>query len=228
MKFTDNLWQNALPVYKAILRHPFNRELMDGSLSTERFLFYIQQDFLFLVDYGRALSLLAGRSPDPATMTDFLRLAESVIAGERGMQDEFFKIFGITQPSHEKCPACFTYTNFLIATVLNKTYGEAVTAVLPCFWIYREIGGYIFRNARKGNPYRKWIDTYASTEFSVSVDKAIEITNTAAQTHPELRPRMEEVFQKACRLEWMFWEAAYRREAWPPLFLERASDPQGC
>jgi thiaminase/transcriptional activator TenA len=228
MKFTDKLWKNCSPLYKEILNHPFNRELMDGSLSTERFLFYIQQDFLYLLDYGRALSLLAGRSRDPATIADFLHLAEAVIAGERGMQDEFFKIFGITQPSREKSPACFSYTNFIIATVLNKTYGEAVTVILPCFWIYREVGNYIFRHACKGNPYRKWIDTYASMEFSASADKAIEITNTAAEMYPELQPRMEEIFEKSCRLEWMFWDGAYRKEAWPPLFLDRAAGIRGC
>jgi thiaminase/transcriptional activator TenA len=222
MKFTDKLWKNNAPVYEAILAHPFNRGLTDGTLSTERFLFYIQQDSLYLVDYGRALSLLAGRCPDPHTMADFLRLAEEIFAGERGMQDEFFKIYGITSPERKQCPACFAYTNYLVASALNRSYAEAVAAVLPCFWIYREVGNYIFRNAVKGNPYRKWIDTYASEEFSVSVDKAIEITDAAAAASPARAARMETAFETAMRLEWMFWDSCYRRESWPPF----VSDPQ--
>jgi thiaminase/transcriptional activator TenA len=221
MTFTDKLWKSATPIFEEILTHPFNRELMDGTLSTERFLFYIQQDSLYLMDYGRSLSLLAGRCPDPHTMADFLRLAEEVMAGERGMQDEFFKIYGITTPQQQQCPVCFTYTNYLIAAAINKSYEEAVAAVLPCFWIYREVGKHIFMNAVKGNPYRKWIDTYASEEFSASVEKAIEITNAAAEASPAHMGLMEAAFETAVRLEWMFWDSCYRRESWPPFLPEQ-------
>jgi thiaminase/transcriptional activator TenA len=218
MNFTEKLWKNITPIYEAILNHPFNRELMDGTLSTERFLFYIQQDSLYLVEFGRVLSLLAGRCKDAQTMSDFIHLADEVISGERGMQDEFFKIYGITTPCTRQAPVCSSYANFIIAAATNKTYGEAVTSVLPCFWIYREVGNHILKNAVLGNPYRKWIDTYASAEFSASTDKAIKIVETAANNYPELQERMEEIFETATRLEWMFWDSAYRMEAWPPFF----------
>ncbi|MDR1931480.1 MAG: TenA family protein [Spirochaetales bacterium] len=219
MKFTDKLWKNITPIYEAILAHPFNRELIEGTLSTGRFLFYIQQDSLYLVDYCRALTLLAGRCPDPHIMEDFICLAQGVIAGERGMQDEFFKIYGIQTPAQQQCPSCFMYTNYLISTVTSRTYPQAVAAVLPCFWIYREVGSHIFMNAGKGNPYRKWIDTYSSEEFSVSADKAIEITNAVAAAFPARMGQMEEAFETAARLEWMFWDSAYRGESWRPFFM---------
>jgi thiaminase/transcriptional activator TenA len=216
MKFTDKLWKHNLPVYEAILGHPFNRELAEGILSIERFVFYLQQDSLYLVDFCRSLSILAGLSPDPGTMSDFLRLTDAVITSERGMQDEFFKIYGIQTPQSGQSPTCLAYTNYLLATATARSYAEAVAAVLPCFWIYREVGKHIFKNALRGNPYRKWIDTYASEEFFASVDKAIELTDAAAGAFALLQPKMEEAFEKAIRFEWMFWDSAYRREAWPP------------
>ena len=36
-RFTDELWQSTLPVYDAILAHPFIDELTDGSLSRDRY-----------------------------------------------------------------------------------------------------------------------------------------------------------------------------------------------
>jgi thiaminase/transcriptional activator TenA len=216
MKFTDKLWKDNAPVYEAIVNHPFNRELTEGTLSIERFVFYLQQDSLYLVDFCRTLSILAGLSPDPDTMADFIRLTDKVIAGERGMQDEFFKIYGIGTPRTEQSPVCLAYTNYLIATATTRTYAEAVAVVLPCFWIYREVGNHIFRNAVRGNPYRKWIDTYANEEFDTSVEKAIDLTDAAADSCAHLQPRMENAFEKASRLEWMFWDSAYRRETWPP------------
>ncbi|MDR1180054.1 MAG: thiaminase II [Spirochaetales bacterium] len=216
MKFTDTLWKDTVPLYEAIVNHPFNRELTEGTLSIERFVFYLQQDSLYLVDFCRALSILAGLSPDQGTMANFIRLTDEVIAGERGMQDEFFKIYGIEDLQIEQSPACVAYTNYLLATATTRSYEEAVAAVLPCFWIYREVGNHIFRNAVRGNPYRKWIDTYASEEFVVSVDRAIDITDAAAQASPALQPKMKNAYETATRLEWMFWDSAYRREAWPP------------
>jgi thiaminase/transcriptional activator TenA len=216
MKFTEKLWKNTCAIYEAIVNHPFNRELAEGTLSIERFVFYLQQDSLYLVDFCRALSILAGFSPDQGTMSDFIRLTDEVIAGERGMQDEFFKIYGIAGVQPEQSPACLAYTSYLLTTATTRSYEEAVAAVLPCFWIYREVGAYIFRNAVRGNPYRKWIDTYASEEFFVSVDKAIDLTDAAARVSTALQPKMEQAYETATRLEWMFWDSAYRRETWPP------------
>jgi putative thiaminase-2 (transcriptional activator tenA family) len=37
----------------------------------------------------------------------------------------------------------------------------------------------------------------------------------AATTTPAMRERMHAAYTQAARLEWMFWDAAYRLEAWP-------------
>lgn len=79
------------------------------------------------------------------------------------------------------------------------------------------MGRHIFQNAAVNNPYQKWIDTYAGEEFSLAVDKAIEITDETARTTSEnARGLMKEAFVKSCRLEWMFWDSAYSLEAWKP------------
>jgi thiaminase/transcriptional activator TenA len=65
------------------------------------------------------------------------------------------------------------------------------------------------------NAYQAWIDTYAGEEFATSVAKAIEITNKyAARASAENLKLMEEVFLKTSRLEWMFWDSAYKQEKW--------------
>jgi thiaminase/transcriptional activator TenA len=58
----STLWSNITPIYDAILAHPFNQELMHGTLSRERFEFYIKQDALYLMDFAKALSVLAAKS----------------------------------------------------------------------------------------------------------------------------------------------------------------------
>jgi thiaminase/transcriptional activator TenA len=217
MSFTATLWQQIEPVYQAILDHPFNRELADGSLSRERFKFYVQQDALYLADFGRALAILASRSTCPARMLELLRFAEGAVAVERALHEEYFRHFGITDPTGDQSPACFAYTNFMIATAANKGYEEGLAALLPCFWIYKEVGTHIHRTAAAGNPYQRWIDTYAGEEYGRVVDRAIEMTDEAAEmTSAAGRAAMERAFVASSRLEWMFWDSAYRLESWRP------------
>lgn len=217
MGFTEELWAEIAPIYRAILEHPFNRELAEGTLSRERFSFYVRQDTLYLVDFGRALSLLGSRSPVPEHMLDFVTFSAGVFHVEQALHGKLFRTFRIRGPAGEKAPACFAYTNYLIATAAHRTYEEGVAAVLPCFWIYREVGRHIYDTTAAENPYRKWIDTYAGPEFSASVDKALIITEAvAAGASGAVRTLMKEAFVTSCRLEWMFWDGAYRMETWPP------------
>ena len=99
----------------------------------------------------------------------------------------------------------------------TKPLEEGLAAVLPCFTIYKQIGDFILNNQtnQKSNPYQNWINTYGGEEFENSVSKAIEITNKyATHASTELRSRMNLAFEKASKLEWMFWDSAYKQEVW--------------
>lgn len=217
MRFTKTLWSSISDIYQAIIQHPFNEELAQGTLPREKFAFYIQQDALYLADFARALAIMAGRAPDQEAMLQFVRFAEGVAVVERALHDTYFREFGIDLPMRQQAPACFAYTNFLLATVSCRSYAEGMAALLPCFWIYREVGNDIYRRAALNNPYQKWIDTYAGHEFSEWVDRAITLTDTVADHASEAhRNCMREAFVHSSRLEWMFWDSAYRLERWMP------------
>jgi len=217
MRFVDGLWHEIAPIYGAIIAHPFNRELAQGTLSRERFEFYIQQDALYLADFGRALAIMSGRSRSVETALDFVRFAEGAVVVERALHASYFELFGIREPTAVPCPACFAYTNYLIATTATRSYEEGAAALLPCFWIYREVGKHIHREAAPDNPYQKWIDTYASDDFDRIVERAIAIVEALAQeTSEQGRTGMRQAFVTSSRLEWLFWDAAYRLEAWQP------------
>ena len=56
-----------------------------------------------------------------------------------------------------------------------------LAALLPCFWIYAEVGRDIHARAAAANPYRAWIDTYAGEEFHAAVRAMIAATDDAAK-----------------------------------------------
>ncbi len=72
------------------------------------------------------------------------------------------------------------YTNYLRATCSGQPYPVGMAAVLPCFWIYREVGNYIYRHHKPNNPNQAWIDTYAGEAFATVVEDAIRITEAVA------------------------------------------------
>ncbi|MBO9327402.1 MAG: thiaminase II [Roseiflexus sp.] len=217
MRFTETLWSSITDIYQAIIRHPFNEELAQGTLPREKFAFYMQQDALYLSDFARALATMAGRAPDEEALLQFVRFAEGVAVVERALHTSYFHEFGIETPTRQQSPSCFAYTNFLLATTASRSYEEGMAALLPCFWIYREVGHDIYKRAAPNNPYQKWIDTYAGQEFSEWVDRAIALTDRIADHASETqKERMRVAFVYSSRLEWMFWDSAYRLEAWLP------------
>lgn len=54
----------------------------DGSLSLERFSFYMRQDYLCLIDYYRVLALASAKSPDLASVSHFASLLDETLKSE--------------------------------------------------------------------------------------------------------------------------------------------------
>lgn len=221
MKLTDSLWRSISSIYDSIITHPFNQELISGSLSRERFEFYIKQDALYLMDFAKALSLIAARSDSATRIIDFIKFAEGAIVAERGLHEFYLDFYGTTLDVGY-APTCFAYTNYMLSTASLRSYEEGIAALLPCFWIYREVGNFIYSKSSvlssyDKNPYKKWIETYSSPEFSGIVDKMIAITDEVGAAATEsLRKKMHEAFVYSSRLEWLFWESAYHLESWKP------------
>lgn len=215
MKWSEQTWQTIEHHYQSILEMPFIKELSDGTLPQEKFRFYMAQDSLYLEHFGRTLSLIAAKIPDLQDVLSFMRFAENAIIVENALHESYFIDFGVTEKGILE-PACHHYIHFLRSTAALESVEIAVAAVLPCFWIYREVGDYIYNNQNAiNNPYQKWIDTYGGDEFSVAVDQAIAICNRLAENSTEeVRKKMSEAFLMASRMEFHFWEAAYELKTW--------------
>jgi thiaminase/transcriptional activator TenA len=219
MSFAREAWQRIAPLYQAILDLPFNRELAAGSLSRERFTFYLLQDAHYLTYFARALAVTAARAPDNDALIQFAGSAREAVVVERALHEGFFKDYGISPAAAaatEPSPTCAHYTHYLLALAYNAPYEVAVAALLPCFWIYWEVGKHLLDTARPDNPYQAWIETYADEGFAEGVKKVIVIADRMAESaSPTVRDQMLKAFVRAAQLEWMFWDSAYRLERWP-------------
>jgi thiaminase/transcriptional activator TenA len=193
---------------------PFIAELADGTLPREKFLFYIAQDDIYLGAYARALAMIAARAEDPTLVAAFVKFAQIALVSEQMMHEEFFKDTPAAGAT-EIAPACHHYSSFLLSTAAVEPVEVAMAAVLPCFWIYREVGAHIHKSSAPGNPYQAWIDTYVGEEFDALVDEAIALCDAVAEkATPRTRARMTEAYTFAARLEYDFWNAGYTMRQW--------------
>ena len=217
--FSRQAWDRNAAIYEIIRTMPFNAELAAGTLSEARFKHYITQDAHYLIGFGRALTLAAAKAPHPDRIVQFAKSAEGAIVVERALHGSFFRQYGITSDVFAQTPlspACHHYVSYLVATAYGEPYEVLLGALLPCFWIYAEVGRDIHARAAPANPYRAWIDTYAGEDFHAAVRAMIAATDEAADdASPPLRERMHAAFTRATQLEWMFWDSAFRLESWP-------------
>ena len=162
---SDELRSAAAPLWEAQLAHPFVRGLGDGTLPEEAFRFYIRQDYVFLIDYGRLLALGAARAPRLDWMRRFATLAHSVLETEMELHREFAARWGVELEGTRAAPATAAYCDFLLRTAALGDFGELAAAVTPCMWGYAEIGRALAASSPAAR-YREWIDLYASDEFA--------------------------------------------------------------
>ena len=216
---TADLWSAASPILAAILEHPFLRGLTDGSLPEERFHFYVKQDSLYLREYARCLALASAKAPTSAWCEMFAAHAQSALNVERSLHEAYFAAWGLAPEEVEATPPTPTtlaYTSYLLRVAGTGTFEELIGAILPCYWIYWEVGKTLVATGSPNPVYQRWIDAYASEQFASAVQRVLDAVNRSTADLPASRLALiRRHYLTASRYEWMFWDAAFRMEAWP-------------
>jgi thiaminase/transcriptional activator TenA len=219
MMFSTEAWARNAALTEAIRTMPFNQALADGSLPINRFRHYMIQDSHYLMAFAQGLALAAAKADEPDQIVHFAGAAAAAIAVERELHSDYFRRFGVSPDDVAATPATpvtHHYASFLLATGFREPLPVHLAAMLPCFWIYREVGRDIVAHAVADNPYRAWIQTYSGEDFAVAVDAMIAATDTAARAAgPRILESMHAAFTRAAQLEWLFWDSAWRDAGWP-------------
>ena len=218
MTFSQDVWQRNLDLYQKILALPFNQELANGTLDSQAFCHYVIQDAHYLLAYGRALAVAAAKAYEADDVIQFSEAAKIAIIVERSLHKDFMQAFGITKTEFESTPltlACHHYTSFLTATAWSESYPVVLAALLPCFWIYAEVGHDIVSQSVENNPYQAWVDTYSGEEFHTAVRNVIAtVDKVAARCDQDTLAKMHAAYTMGAKLEWLFWDSAYQQREW--------------
>ena len=215
--FAAELWAAGAPTYDAIVAHPFLAGLSTGTLPREAFASFVAQDSHYLKAYARALALTAARATDPAAVQMFAAHAADAVAVEQDLHARLLGELGLSADDVAATPVgptTLAYTSYLLAVCATGSYAEAVAAVLPCYWVYRDVGRTLLERSSPDPAYATWIATYASPEFDAVVE-AVIATADRLDVGPAERARCLDHFATTTRYEWMFWDAAWTGLTWP-------------
>lgn len=206
--WTAALWAATGKLWDEIINLSFVKELGDGTLDADLFAFYLEQDAQYLVDYARALANCAAGAPNTVAQVHWSSGATAAINEESGMHRTWLagkNLLGA--PS----PITMAYTNFLRAICGTEDYVVKVAAVLPCYWLYVEIGMLMLEKNYETHPYCEWLKLYGSQEFKQEVEKSIELVEQAfAAAGPEQRLRACRAYLVASVYEREFFDQAHR------------------
>ena len=131
--FSEQLRNEAEPIWKAIFAHPFLREIKDGSLPLDKFRYYLTQDYQYLEGFGRTVVMTMAKAPNSQSLE---ALAHRVLTPiERPLHH---KLLEAAQVSMEyitevgRSPTNTAYVNHMLTTAsLHGAWGRPPPPCCP-------------------------------------------------------------------------------------------------
>ncbi|MDO4937266.1 MAG: hypothetical protein Q4E62_05050 [Sutterellaceae bacterium] len=219
----SGLWSaKALPLGQhaagAVKRHAFITEACSGALAKPAFVAYMTLNIAYLTDYARSLDMLASRVgafADLKTESEALRTWAKETVGVKDWCIDLYQQIAKRNYNAKRVPsfpAGVDYAKFERMYVLKYDVAVGMAALLPCFWIYEEIGGHIAKlRQTQGNAYSEWLESFGTQASHEAALKAVALADKlAARADDTVRRQMTDVFVAGCWKEFACFDAAYR------------------
>jgi len=210
----DRLVAASGATWPSYTHHEFVLRLAKGDLPETAFRHYLIQDYLFLKHFARAWGLAIYKSDTLAEMRRAQGLVAATLDVEIGLHVEYCRSWGIGLAAMEAAPeamATVAYTRFVLDRGVAGDRLDLEVALAPCIVGYAEIAvERLASNTTKldGNPYKSWLDMYASPEYQTLASEAkAALDEQFARRAGEGRfPALAATFTAATRLEADFWQ----------------------
>ena len=201
-------------------KHEFINKLSNVALKEEKFLNYLIQDYLFLIQFSKAWSLAILKSDNLEEMKIAASTVNDLINFEMELHITLCANYGISKSDLENADeenANIAYTRYVLELGYSGDLLDLLSSLAPCVLGYGEIG----LNCQNSNPktimYKKWIETYSSIEYqdvcknvSGLIDKAFLLRLGTNFENTYKWKKINQIFKKATLLEVDFWNMAIK------------------
>jgi len=218
--FYGEMRRKTDPVWKAVLDHPFVRGIGDGTLSRERFEFYLKQDYVYLIDFSRVFALAAAKASLLSDMATFAELLNVTLNTEMELHRKTCAAYGIPGEALEatrRAMVTSAYTAYLVRTCIEGDLADILAVLVPCACGYVEIAKELKKRGLPGDPFLKdWVVQYSSAEFEKFADWLIDRMNAHAEGAPaRSKERWHRLYETSARYEYLFFDMSWKMEEWP-------------
>jgi thiaminase/transcriptional activator TenA len=201
-------------------KHEFVQKLANDSLHENCFLNYLKQDYLFLIQFSKAWSLAILKSDNLEEMKIAASTVNELINFEMGLHISLCEKYGISKldlENTEEKNENIAYTRYVLELGYSGDFLDLLSALAPCVLGYGEIGLNLQNSNPKISMYKKWIETYSSSEYqSVClnvgklIDKSFKLRLGKNYTNTYKWNKASQIFKKATSLEVDFWNMALK------------------
>jgi len=219
MSFSRSLKEKAGKVWEDGYNHPFVQEIGAGTLDKEKFKFYLQQDYLYLLQYAKVFATAAIKSDTEEFMTRFSTIQYSILANEMDLHRGYMEKFGIKPEDAAGAKASLynrTYTANMLAIGHTGGLAEVIATVFPCAWTYSDWAKRLkvqYAEKLEGNFYKSWIEKYAGDDFENSFGWFYDaLDGLVANMTDAQRKKIEDIFISSVEFEYLFWDMSYKRQ----------------
>jgi thiaminase/transcriptional activator TenA len=195
--------------------HAFVEGLGDGSLPRAAFLYYLIQDYVFLVHFARAWSLAVVKSETLEEMKICASTVDALVNHEMSLHVKTCAAEGIDEATlfaATEAVENLAYTRYVLDAGLQGDFLDLIAALAPCVMGYGEIGLHLASSQVTDTPYAEWIAAYADPEYqAVCAGVGAMLDNAVARRIGDLSnsPRaavLQGRFNMATKLEVGFWQ----------------------
>lgn len=201
----DNVWAVISPIMDRLKAHPFITGMIAGTLPEETFQRYLMQDCIYLKNYTREMQAMVAMLDEGEGKEMFKLFAQDSMAAEQALNEKFRGRI----ESAETLPTTRAYIEHTSSQVDSGDAALALASLLPCMWMYNELGKYMSEVMVGGNdnPYREWISLYSSELMEKGVPVMQALANKLAKAESTHRKaEMRYAFCKSARFEMDFFQ----------------------
>ena len=216
----NHLKENHKKNWLLYTNHDFVNKLSNDTLKEEKFLHYLTQDYLFLIQFSKAWALAILKSDNLEEMKIAASTVNDLINFEMELHITLCASYGISKSNLENADeenANIAYTRYVLELGYSGDFLDLLSSLAPCILGYGEIG----LNCQNSNPktlmYKKWIETYSSIEYqdvcknvSGLIDKAFLLRLGANFENTYKWKKVNQIFNKSTLLEIDFWNMAIK------------------
>lgn len=205
------------PHWESYVHHEFVKQIAQGTLKREKFQFFIEQDYAYLLDYARVHCVAGSKAPSLDDVEKELVIVGSVRKEMAQHEMRLKQEFGVVSDSYfdeiQRSPALKAYSRYFNDVAKRGNWQELVSSLSPCLMGY----GHALLNFRdqieveEGTVYREWCDTYLAEWYHDAMREGESLLDQIARTYPaDQLETLVAIYADVCALETEFWTSALR------------------